>query len=199
MRPQNVAAYLKPRPQVEALTSHTRAFAHAAYAFLGISVMVPNGCTQVTHTSELGQMGRFSLHRPILTYRRHITCRTASRASWPSVWLHSLQLAPSRQKKSSWSLSPSPSAKSRSTPVSTSNPFAGCTGQAVRPVPTRKARAGHDADPTRDAIAGPTRPTSYFAYVRKSDGCGHKVSRFQSSQMPPLVRARTGGVAGAAC
>ncbi len=140
MRPQYIAGSARSRAKVEALSPHTRAFAYAACAFWGNSVMVPSGCTQVTHTSEPGQLVRMALQPPVTLDRRHITCRTASRASWPSAWSHSLPLVHSKPKKSSWSLSQSPSAKSRSTPVSTSNPHAVYTGQAVRPVPTAKAR-----------------------------------------------------------
>ncbi|SHL11988.1 hypothetical protein SAMN05444398_101653 [Roseovarius pacificus] len=122
--------------QYEALTPHWRLFAYAAYATAGNSVMVPNGCTQVTHTSELGQVGRFTLRLPVKNDRRHIKCRTASRAFWPSAWSLSQLLALSRLKKSSWSSNPSPSAKSRSTPVSTSKPSAVYRGQAGWPVPT---------------------------------------------------------------
>ena len=139
MCPQDIAGQAAPRGMVEALPPHTRAFAHAACAFSRNSVMVSVGCTQVTHTSEPGHMGRLSPHQPVITDRRHVICRTASKASWPSAWSRSLQLAPSRPKKSSWLLSPSPSAKSRSTPVSTSNPLAVYRGQAIRPVPTRGA------------------------------------------------------------
>ena len=141
MWPQDIARNDHAGGGYEALTPHRRLFAYAAYATAGISVMVPNGCTQVTHTSELGQVGRFTLRLPMKNDRRHIQCRTASRAFWPSAWSLSQLLALSRLKKSSWSSSPSPSAKSRSTPVSTSKPSAVYRGQAGWPVPTHASAA----------------------------------------------------------
>jgi len=118
------------RVMVEALPPHTRAFAYAAYALSGNSDIVPIGCTQVTHTSELGHETRAWSRVPLQGHRRHL-CRTASRAFWPSVWLPSSQLALSRPKKnSSWS---SPSRPSLHTQASTSKPFQDLPGQAFGP------------------------------------------------------------------
>src|SRR6056297_3214636 len=88
MRPQYLAE-TRLRPSIfEALRPHTRSFAGCTYAIDDESDMVKVGCTQVTHTSKVGQVGRFSLCLPMFTDRRQI-CRTASRAFWPSVWLPS--------------------------------------------------------------------------------------------------------------
>ncbi len=188
MRPQDIAGQARSRVLVEALTPHTRAFAHAACAFSGNSVMVPIGCTQVTHTSEPGQLGRFTLQSPVISNRRHIICLTASKASWPSVWSHSLQLAPSRQKKSSWSSSPSPSAKSRFTPVSTSNPLAVYKGQALRPVPTHRA----DPEPigrTQGATARKPEPILPVVFASKRAGSDYGFSKSRSAGTTAAARA----------
>jgi len=138
----------------EALPPHTGAFAHAAYAFQNNSVMLAHGCTQVTHTSELGQMGRFTLRLSDKEDRRHL-CRRASRAFWPLAWLPlSLHAhSSSKQKKSSWSSSPY--LKSRFTPVSTSNSDSELRGQAFGPVPS--PRAGLNA-PRRGMIRADLTP-----------------------------------------
>lgn len=118
------------RVMVEALPPHTRVFAHAAYALSKNSDIVALGCTQVTHTSELGHQTRALPRVPLQGHRRHL-CRTASRAFWPSVWLPSSQLAHSRPKKnSSWS------SRSRPSPfpqASTSKPFRDLLRQAFGP------------------------------------------------------------------
>src|SRR6056297_564879 len=134
MQPQYVAQYRSCLPAVEALWPHTPALACNAYAIDEESDMVKAGCTQVTHTSKVGQVGRFTLRLPMFTDRRQI-CRTASRAYWPSVWLPSWRPVPNNRpkKNSSWS-SPSRSRLSRPTPANTSNPFADCTGRAFAPV-----------------------------------------------------------------
>src|SRR6056297_1280268 len=123
MRPQYLATCRASRLEVEALGPHKQPFACDAYAIDVESDIVNVGCTQVTHTSKVGQVGRFSLCLPMFTDRRQI-CRTASRAFWPSVWLPSRRpVHNNRPKKNSSLWSRSPSRPSRPTPANTSNPL----------------------------------------------------------------------------
>src|SRR6056297_3140120 len=134
MQPQYVAQYRSCLPAVEALWPHTPALACNAYAIDEESDMVKAGCTQVTHTSKVGQVGRFTLRLPMFTDRRQI-CRTASRAYWPSVWLPSRRpVHNNRPKKNSSLWSRSPSRLSRLTPASTNNPSEDYAGRAIAPV-----------------------------------------------------------------
>ena len=163
---QYLGGFEPSRVMVEALPPHTRAFAYAAYALSGNSDIVPIGCTQVTHTSELGHETRAWSRVPLQGHRRHL-CRTASRAFWPSVWLPSSQLAHSRQKKSSWSSSPS--RPSPSTPASTSKPFRDLPGQAFGPAPIPGLLRGADR-PTRIGRTFPPEPDRFGAASSRGHG-----------------------------
>lgn len=163
---QYLGAVGPSRVMVEALPPHTRAFAYAAYALTKNSDIVRSGCTQVTHTSELGREACAKAHAPLQGHRRHL-CRTASRAFWPSVWLPSSQLAHSRQKKNSWSSSPSRS--SPCTPASTSKPFRDLPGQAFGPASIPGHLRGADRL-TRIGRTFPPEPDRFGAASSRAPG-----------------------------
>ncbi len=113
-------------PQAEYLAT-------SACALSDLSDMVAAGRTQAAYASHRGQSGELSFG---LTLQEHRSrgCPRARKPFWPCAWLHLLQLAPPRKKKSFTSI---PRFRpSRPTPASTSKTSGRANGAcAPRPAP----------------------------------------------------------------
>jgi hypothetical protein len=95
-------------------------------------------------------------------------------------------------------LSPSPSAKSRFTPVSTSNPLAAYKGQAIRPVPTQGVCPGPQGL-TQGATPRKSGPILRYAPAITAAGPDRPYSKFHSFGASSLTRAPAAGGVGVAC